>query len=188
MTDSVSASLWPDSPLPSVMKAIFFSFPTLTAGVCSSPATLQLRPALSIDRRHRKNLFLWLLLLCIYVRHSAMLFFPPMQLPLSLQMSPIMLQCASSSGYIKSNFFRNEKLDMIVQMSSCPPRGIVMYTELVVGFNCDIYEMWESNICAPVLLCQSYPEDPFSMRLNRPLIVGTTGESICQVVFSQAAN
>ena len=37
---------------------------------------------------------------------------------------------------------------MIVQMSSCPPRGIVMYTQLVVGFNCDIYEMWESNVCA----------------------------------------
>lgn len=85
----------------------------------------------------------------------------PMQLPLSLQMSPIMLQCASSSGYIKSNFFRDEKLNMIVQMSSCPPRGIVMYTELVVGFNCDIYEMWESNICALFLLCQSYPEDSF---------------------------
>lgn len=51
---------------------------------------------------------------------------------------------------------------MIVQMSSCPPRGIVMYTELVVGFNCDIYEMWESNICAPSLLCQSNPEDSFS--------------------------
>lgn len=85
----------------------------------------------------------------------------PMQLPLSLQMSPIMLQCASSSGYIKSNFFRDEKLDMIVQMSSCPPRGIVMYTELVVGFNCDIYEMWERNICAPFLPCQRYPEDSF---------------------------
>lgn len=51
---------------------------------------------------------------------------------------------------------------MIVQMSSCPLRGIVMYTELVVGFNCDIYEMWESNICAPSLLCQSNPEDSFS--------------------------
>lgn len=112
-----------------------------------------------------------------------------MQLPLSRQMNPIMLQCASSSGYIKSNFFRDEKLNMIVQMSSCPPRGIVMYTQLVVGFNCDIYEMWESNICAPFLPCQSYPEDSFfSMRVNRPLIVGTTGESICQVVFSRAAN
>lgn len=29
----------------------------------------------------------------------------PVQLPLSLQMSPIMLQCATSSGYIKSNLF-----------------------------------------------------------------------------------
>lgn len=112
----------------------------------------------------------------------------PMQLPLSLQMNPIMLQCASSSGYIKSNFFRDEKLNMTVQMSSCPLRGIVMYTELVVSFNCDIYAMWESNICAPFLLCQSYPEYSFSMRVNRPLIVGTTGESICQVVFSRAAN
>lgn len=83
----------------------------------------------------------------------------PMQLPLFPQMSPIMLQCASSPGYIKSNFLRDEKLDMILQMSSCPLRDIVTYTELVVGFNCDIYEMWESNICAPFLLCLSYPED-----------------------------
>lgn len=78
---------------------------------------------------------------------------------------------------------------MIVQMSSCPPRGIVMYTELVVSFNCDIYEMWESNICA---LPSPVPKQPrgflFSVRVNRPLIVGTTGESICQVVFSRAAN
>lgn len=33
----------------------------------------------------------------------------PIQLPLSLQMSPIMVQCASSSGYIKSNFLSDEK-------------------------------------------------------------------------------
>lgn len=160
MTDSVPAFLWPDSPLPSVMKAIFFSFPTLTAGVCSSPATLQLRPALCIDRRHwEKPISVALAAMNICATLRAALF--PLQLPLSLQMSPIMLQCASSSGYIKSNFFRDEKLNMIVQMSSCPPRGIVMYTELVVGFNCDIYEMWESNICAPFLLCKSYPEDSF---------------------------
>lgn len=36
-----------------------------------------------------------------------------------------------------------------------------MYTQLVVGLNCDIYGMRESNICAPFLLCQSFPEDPF---------------------------
>lgn len=62
------------SPLPSVMKAIFFSFPTLTAGVCCSPATLQLRPALCIDRRHWESLFRWLLLLWIYMQHCAMLY------------------------------------------------------------------------------------------------------------------
>lgn len=37
-------------------KAIFFSFLTLTAGVCSPP-TLQLRPALCIDPSHCKQLF-----------------------------------------------------------------------------------------------------------------------------------
>lgn len=62
-----------------------------------------------------------------------------------------------------------------------------MYTQLVVGFNCDIYGMRESNICAPFLLCQSFPEDSFFPfffpEQNRPLIVTTTGESICQVVF-----
>lgn len=116
----------------------------------------------------------------------------PMQLPLSLQMSPTMLQCASSSGYTTPNFFHDEKLDMLVQMSSCPPRGLAMYTELVVGFNYDIYEMWESNICSPLLLCRSFPRGFFFflvlMTVNRPLIEGTTGESICQVVFSLPAN
>lgn len=29
-----------------------------------------------------------------------------------------------------------------------------MYTQLVVGFNCDIYEMWEGKARAPFLLCQ----------------------------------
>lgn len=65
-----------------------------------------------------------------------------------------------------------------------------MYTELVVCFNCGICELQESNICAAFLLYQSYPQDFFflSMRVSRPLIVGTTGESICQVGFSRAAN
>lgn len=72
---------------------------------------------------------------------------------LFLMTNPIILHCASSLGYIKSNFFRDEKLNPIVQMSSRPPppRGIVMYTQLAVGFNCDIYEMWESQASAPFL-------------------------------------
>lgn len=44
-------------------------------------------------------------------------------------------------------------------MSSCPLRGFVMHTELVVCFNCDIYKLWESSIYATFLLCQSYPEE-----------------------------
>lgn len=127
--------------------------PTVTAGVCSSPATLRLRPTLSIDRRHEKErLFRWRSLLWIYVQHSAM-FSLPMQLPLSLQND-------SANAAVRA-LCRVHKIqlvlwkDMIVQMSSSPPRGIVMYTELVVGFNCDIYETWESNICAPDSFCGS---------------------------------
>lgn len=151
MADSAFASLRLDS-LPSVMKAIFFPFPTLTAGVCSSPATLQLRPALCIYLRHWESLFQWLLLLWIYVRRCAALYIQ-YKWVLSLPINPVMLQCTGSLGYIKPNFFRDEKLNMIVQMSSCPLRGIVMYIHIVVGFNCDIYEMWESNVCAPFRLC-----------------------------------
>lgn len=154
------------SPSP-LMKAIFFSSPppdTLTAGVCSSPATLQQRPTLCIDRRHWERLFPWpspLLDLCANIV-AASCFISSHNYPLfSRQMNPIMLQCASSSGYINSDVFRDEKLNMTVQMSSCPPRGIAMYTQLVVGFNCDIYGMRESNICAPFLQCQSFPEDSF---------------------------
>lgn len=182
MADSLSVFLWLRCPPPSLMKAIFFFPPTLTAGVCSSPATLQLRPALCIDHRHWESPFQCLSLLSIYLPHGATLHF----LQWFLTINPVILHPASSLGYIKSNLFRDEKLNIIVQMSSCPPRGIVMYTQLVVGFNCDIYEMWESEACAPFLLCQ---RGFFSPRESESsLIAGRTSESICQVVFSLAAN
>lgn len=72
----------------------------------------------------------------------------PIRMSPFVPINPVLLQCTGSLGYIKPNFFRAEKLNMIVQMSSCPLRGIVMYAQIVVGFNCDIYEMWESNVCA----------------------------------------
>lgn len=160
MTDSVSGSPWPDSPLPSVMKSYFLLFPNtdswcvlFTSNTWAETSSMYRSPSL------RKPISEALAALNLFATLCHALF--PMQLPLFLQMNPIMLQCASSLGYTKSNFFRDEKLNMIVQMSSCPPRGIVMYTQLVVGFNCDIYEMWECNIWALFLLCQSYPEDSF---------------------------
>lgn len=120
--------------------------------------------------------------LSIYLPHGATLHF----LQWFLTINPVILHPASSLGYIKSNLFRDEKLNIIVQMSSCPPRGIVMYTQLVVGFNCDIYEMWESDACAPFLLCQRGFFPPRESESS--LIAGRTSESICQVVFSLAAN
>lgn len=67
---------------------------------------------------------------------------------------------------------RDGKVDMIAQMSSCPLRGIASCTELVVGSNCDIYEMWKSNICARILLCQSNHEDFLSMGENQSINCG----------------
>lgn len=77
---------------------------------------------------------------------------------------------ASSKLDYRINVFHDEKFTMIVQMSSCPLRGIVLYTEHAVGFNCDIYEMWESNICSPCaediqIFFFHFP------RVNRPFIV-----------------
>lgn len=60
-----------------------------------------------------------------------------------------------------------------------------MYTVLVVGFNCDIYETWESNICAPDSFCGSATQRTlFPKGLNCALIIDGAGESICQVLFS----
>lgn len=63
-----------------------------------------------------------------------------------------------------------------------------MYTQLVVGFNCDIYEMWESGARAPFLLCQRGFSTHPARESESSLIAGGTRESICQVVFSWAAN
>lgn len=70
--------------LPSIRKAIFFSLLTVTAGVCSSPATLRLRPALCIDRCHwTKPISVALAAMNIWATlHSALfpkqrLLFPP---------------------------------------------------------------------------------------------------------------
>lgn len=160
MTDSACASPWPNSPLPSTMKAIFLSFPH-TDSWWSSPATLQM-VNLYIDSPSKKPISVTLAAINISVTLGCVLF--PKQLPLFLQMSLIMLQCASSSGYIKFNVFHDEKLDMIVQMSSCPPGGVVMYTVLVVSLNCDIYGLCRRNMQALFLLCPSYTLDPFFPR------------------------
>ena len=155
--------------------------PPLTAGMCSSPATLQLRPALCIDQRHWKSLFQWLSLLSIYLPHGALLHF----LQWFLTINPVILHCKSSLGHIKSNLVHDEKLNDIVQKSRFAPGGIVMYTPLVVIFNCDIYETCEGNACAPF----SYAyEDSSSHESESSLIAGGSTESICQVVFSLAAN
>lgn len=162
----------------------------------------------------KKSVFVAARNLCAMPADARPLLFQPQLPPFFLlffslllpraQMNSIMLQCAMLFGVHKfQHLLRDEKLNASVQMSSCPPRGIAMYTQLVVAFNCDIYGMrGEQRLCS---LCCSFPEESFfpssfffptilvllllplqhthRYAANRPLIVTTTGESICQVVF-----
>lgn len=153
ISDSVSVSLWPHSPLPTMMKAIFFSYPhsdswcvLLTSNTSAQTNSIYRSPSW---KRKTISVTLVAMNICATFCHVSL----PMQLPLSLQND-------SANAAVRA-LCRVHKIqlvlwkDMIVQMSSSPPRGIVMYTELVVGFNCDIYETWESNICAPDSFCGS---------------------------------
>lgn len=98
-----------------------------------------------------------------------LLLFFPFLLPRA-QMNPIMLQCAMLFGVHKfQHLLRDEKLNATVQMSSCPLRGIAMYTQLVVAFNCDIYGMrGEQRLCS--LRC-SFPEDSFFYSFFSPTLL-----------------
>lgn len=141
---------WQSSPL--CDESYFLLFPhTDSWCVLFTSNTSQLRPALCIDRRHWKKAYFSGSCCYEYVCNSLLCFISNA----IASFSPNESNNAAMRKLFrvhKIQLIRDEKLDMIVQMSRCPPRGIAMYTELVVGFNCDIYEMWESNIFSPFFL------------------------------------